>query len=46
MLAARGKPVLELRRLAVGGLELDPALGPGGFRELTNEDLCRVFMGR
>lgn len=46
MLAARGKPVLALRRLAVGKLELDPALGPGGFRELTNEDLCRVFMGR
>ena len=46
MLASRGKPVLELRRLAVGGLPLDPALGPGGFRELTNEDLCTVFMGR
>lgn len=46
MLASRGKPVLELRRLAVGGLALDPALGPGGFRELTNEDLCTVFMGR
>ena len=46
MLASRGKPVLELRRLAMGGLTLDPALGPGGFRELTNEDLCRVFMGR
>ncbi|MGM9586999.1 MAG: pseudouridine synthase [Candidatus Limivicinus sp.] len=46
MLASRGKPVLELRRLAVGGLMLDPALGPGGFRELTNEDLCTVFMGR
>ena len=46
MLASRGKPVLALRRLAVGKLELDPTLGPGGFRELTNEDLCRVFMGR
>ena len=46
MLASRGKPVLELRRLAVGGLALDPALGSGGFRELTNEDLCTVFMGR
>ena len=46
MLASRGKPVLELRRLAVGGLPLDPALGPGGFRELINEDLCTVFMGR
>lgn len=46
MLASRGKPVLELRRLAVGGLTLDPALGPGGFRELSEQDLCRVFMGR
>ena len=46
MLASREKPVLELRRLAVGGLRLDPALPPGGFRELSEEDLCRVFMGR
>ena len=46
MLASRGKPVLALRRLAVGKLARDPALGPGGFRELTNEDLCTVFMGR
>ena len=46
MLASRGKPVLALRRLAVGKLELDHTLGPGGFRELTDEDLCRVFMGR
>ena len=46
MLASRGKPVLALRRLAVGGLSLDSALSPGGFRELTETDLCRVFMGR
>ena len=46
MLASRGKPVLALRRLAVGGLSLDSALPPGGFRELTETDLCRVFMGR
>ena len=43
MLASRGKPVLELRRLAVGALELDEALGPGGFRELSEEDLCKVL---
>ena len=43
MLAARGKPVRALRRLAVGGLELDESLGPGGFRELTEEDLCKVL---
>ncbi len=43
MLASRGKPVLELRRLAVGGLELDEKLGPGGFRELDASDLCKVL---
>ncbi len=43
MLAARGKHVLELRRLAVGELELDSGLGSGEFRELTKSDLCRVF---
>ena len=46
MLASRGKPVRELRRLSVGALTLDGTLGPGGLRELGEEDLCRVFMGR
>ena len=44
MLAARGKPVLALRRLSVGGLTLDETLGPGGLRELTESDLCTLFM--
>ncbi len=43
MLASRGKPVRVLRRLSVGGLLLDESLGPGGFRELTEEDLCTLF---
>ena len=43
MLAARGKPVRTLRRLAVGDLELEESLGPGGFRELDKEDLCKVL---
>lgn len=43
MLASRGLPVLELRRLAIGGLRLDEKLGPGGWKELSQEDLCRVF---
>ncbi len=46
MLASRGKAVVFLRRLSVGELELDPSLGPGGYREMTENDLCRVFMGR
>ena len=43
MLASRGKPVLSLRRLSVGALELDEALGHGGFRELEKNDLCKVL---
>ena len=30
MLAARGKPVRYLKRLSMGPIRLDPALGPGG----------------
>lgn len=44
MLASRGAPVLELRRLAVGGLELDEKLGPGGLKELEKEELDRLFV--
>ena len=43
MLASRGKPVLQLRRLAVGGLRIGDELGPGGFRELTDEELKKVL---
>ncbi len=43
MLASRGKPVVSLRRLSVGALELDEAFGPGGFRELEKNDLCKVL---
>ena len=43
MLASRGKPVLVLRRLSIGGLELGDDLGPGGYRELDEEDLCTLF---
>ena len=43
MLASRGKPVRELRRLAIGELVLDENLGPGALRELDKEDLCKMF---
>ena len=43
MLASRGLPVIELRRLSIGQLQLDETLGPGGWKELSDEDLCRVF---
>lgn len=43
MLASRGKPVQTLRRLSIGALVLDESLGTGGIRELTQEDLCKLF---
>ncbi len=36
MLAFRGKPVLELKRLSMGPLKLDESLHPGGWRPLTD----------
>lgn len=38
MLAARGKPVLYLKRLSMGTLHLDEALPAGAFRLLTDEE--------
>lgn len=38
MLAARGKPVLRLKRLSMGPLELDEALEPGQWRMLRPEE--------
>ena len=45
MLASRGKPVRRLRRLSVGELEIGEDLGTGGFRELEENDLCKVLKG-
>ena len=39
MLAARGKPVLYLKRVRMGNLPLDPALEPGTYRYLTEDEL-------
>lgn len=39
MLAARGKPVLYLERIRMGGLLLDPELSRGAFRFLTEEEI-------
>lgn len=46
MLASRGTPVLELRRLMVGGLSLDGDSVPGKIRELGENDLCIVFKSK
>lgn len=45
MLAARGKPVLYLKRIQMGNLPLDPALSRGEFRLLTEQEvyLLRKF---
>ena len=43
MLAAAGKPCLELRRTAVGGLCIDEGLGAGGWRELRQFEKELVF---
>ena len=39
MFAKTGREVLALRRIGIGRVWLDPALGPGGCRELTAEEL-------
>lgn len=39
MFGTFGAGVVELRRIAVGPVQLDPALGPGGWRELTPGEL-------
>lgn len=43
MLASRGKPVVELKRLQIGGLKLDQTLAEGEFRQLTKDELCSVI---
>jgi len=44
MLASRGTPVLELRRLSIGGLKLDESLGAGNFRELEQGEIDKIFL--
>jgi len=39
MFEAVGKKVTYLKRLAMGGLELDDDLEPGEYRELAEEEL-------
>ena len=46
MLASRGKPVKALRRLSIGGLALPENSHPGLLRELSENDLCTVFIDR
>lgn len=46
MFQAVNKPVLFLKRIQMGGLPLDPALGLGEYRNLTEEELAILFNGR
>ncbi len=45
MLAARGAPVLTLRRVAEGSLPLDPALQPGQWRPLRPDEIALLRTG-
>ncbi len=42
MLAQRGKPVVKLKRLSMGGLSLDIGMKPGDFRILTPEEVSNL----
>ncbi len=39
MIASRGKKVTYLKRISMGNLVLDPKLGEGCYRELTDEEI-------
>ena len=44
LMASRGRRVLSLERVSVGGLRLDESLRPGGGRRLSPEESERVFI--
>lgn len=46
MLAARGKPVVYLKRLTMGALSLSQELAAGEWRELTGEELASLRLNR
>ena len=39
MMAALGKPVLYLKRVSIGFVQLDSSLTPGQYREMTKEEI-------
>ena len=43
MFGALGHPVLALHRASIAGIELDAALAPGDWRELTPEERARLY---
>ena len=43
MMIAVGNKVVHLKRVRMGGIELDAALGSGESREITNEEIARLW---
>jgi len=43
MFEAIGNEVASLKRVAIGALALDPALAPGGYRELSPAEVARAI---
>lgn len=41
--AKAGHPVIRLKRQSIGGVQLDPALSPGEFRPLTEDEVRRLY---
>ena len=44
LLAACGRRVLDMRRMAIGGLALDMSLGLGEARKLTESEITSIFL--
>ena len=42
MFAAVGHPLIALKRLRIGPVALDPALGPGQWRYLTEAEVAAL----
>lgn len=45
MLASRGTPVVELMRIRESAIALDPALAPGEWREMTQQEQHALYAG-
>lgn len=43
MFASLGKPVVYLKRVAIGGIKLDETIEKGKFRELTDKEIGIIF---
>ena len=45
MFKALGNEVVYLKRVSMGSLDLDPALAPGAWRELTQDEALLLREG-